>query len=120
MNKKIKMIDVINKIANGEIPKAIKYHNKIYKYVKNEEEEGYLNADFGGDWLINIIQWDDIKELNQEVEILEDNTEEIETIDDVIHLDSFVEVENDLTEVRKKINELVRTINQMRKEKENE
>lgn len=111
MNEKIKIIDVINKIANGEIPKAIKYHNKIYEYVKNEEEEGYLNADFGGDWLINVIHWDDIKELNREVEILEDNTEEIEELPDYNY---------SIKENRDKINELVKAVNSIRKDKNND
>lgn len=116
MSKTIKIIDVINKIAKGEIPKAIKYHNKIYSYVKNEDEEGYLNADFGGDWLINIIHWDDIKELNQEVEIIEE-IDKLEIDDNgFIHTNNgnwkgrkldvaFAESINKLTEAIKNIKE---------------
>lgn len=123
MNKKIKIIDVINKIANGEVPKAIKYHNKIYKYVKNEEEEGYLNADFGGDWLINIIPWDNIKELNQEVEILEDNTEEIEEIEligtNFMDMDKN-QLKDEINKNRIFINKLRQEIFELRKDKNND
>lgn len=86
-------------------------------YIHNLDNDGLASETI----LYNIMDSHFIKEfINTEVEILEDNTEEIETIDDVIHLDSFVEVENDLTEVRKKINELVKAINQMRKDKSND
>lgn len=34
MNKKIKVIDLLNKIANGEIPSKIKYNNLIYEYLE--------------------------------------------------------------------------------------
>ena len=34
--KTIKIIDLLNKIANGEeVPKKIKYENDIYKHIDN-------------------------------------------------------------------------------------
>lgn len=110
MNKKITIIDVINKIVKGEIPKAIKYHNKIYKYVKNEDEEGYLNADFGGDWLTNIIHWDDVKELNQEVKIIEEEPEiDIQEIQELPDENYGIKRNTD------KINELLQAVKQLDK-----
>ena len=36
MNKKIKIIELLNKIANGEeISKKIKVNNRIYKFCKD-------------------------------------------------------------------------------------
>jgi len=120
MNKKIKIIDLLNKIANGEeieLPKRIKCNNHILEYIGKWQQ--YIGEEDDSS-LLSIINEYNYSGLNDYVEILEDNTEEIETIDDVIHLDSFTEVENDLTEVRKKVNELVKAINELRKDKTNE
>lgn len=121
---KIKVIDLLNKIANGEIPKAIIYQNIIYKYIKNEFGGGYLHTSFDNetnceefDWLVDDIHWDSIEDLNKEIEILEDNTEKIEELYD------YRTGENDLyndnfDDFFRKINELVRAVNQLKKEKE--
>ena len=84
MNKKIKIIDLLNKIANGEeVPKKVKYLNRIYKFYKGEKD--YISYDneetkwCGQTLLFNIMECHHITELLEaEVEILEDNTEEIE------------------------------------------
>ena len=84
MNKKIKIIDLLNKIANGEeVPKRIKLDN------------------------FNI--------LNEEVEILEDNTEEIEelTLGDLANIDGMA---ND--RIMNKFNKLVKAVNKMKEGKE--
>ena len=36
MNKTIKIIDLLNKIANGEIPNKIKYKKLIYEYLETD------------------------------------------------------------------------------------
>lgn len=71
MNKTIKVIDLLNKIANGEeVPKKIKINNIIYEYrgymyctekANYQDIENYLF----GKWNFNI--------LNDTVEIIEDN-----------------------------------------------
>ena len=114
MNKKIKVIELLNKIANGEeMPKEIKFENKIYKYYKERQDYiVYIDEDeFCGETLLfNIMSSHFIPELLEtEVEILEDNTEEIEELpDDIDEFGWF--------EVKDKINELVKAINKTRKD----
>ena len=62
MNK-IRVIDLLNKIANGEEPK-IKYDNHILKYNKNEEK--FIDKDG-----LNSLYEIDFSELNDEIEILD-------------------------------------------------
>ena len=86
MNKKIKIIDLLNKIANEEeVPKKVKYLNRIYKFYKGEKD--YISYDdektkwCGQTLLFNIMECHHITELLEaKVEILEDNTEEIEEL----------------------------------------
>ena len=73
MNKKIKIIDLLNKISNGEeVPKRIKYkgveltyYDGAINYYRKDSKELFEML-YGG------------SQLNDEIEILEDNTEEIE------------------------------------------
>ena len=59
----MKIIDLLNKIANGEeVPEIIKYNNFIYKYDKDI-------CDYGGD---DLYLFDNTDKLNDEVEILEE------------------------------------------------
>ena len=72
MNKKIKVIELLNKIANGEeVPNKIEYQEEVYEWDK--EVSKY--ADYEGFTLEIYTKKID---LHEEVEILEDNTEEIE------------------------------------------
>lgn len=95
MNKKIKVIDLLNKIANGEeIPKRIEYSGETYHpnifrtYYFSDDNSSQLNFD----------------NLNDYVKILEDNIEEIDEL----------EISNNMaTDERLKINELVRAVNQL-------
>jgi len=114
MNKKIKIIDLLNKIANEEeVPKKVKYLNRIYKFYKGEKD--YISYDdektkwCGQTLLFNIMECHHITELLEaKVEILEDNTEEIEELKGLdIHTPSVL---------RDKINELVKAVNKLRKE----
>ena len=74
MNKKIKIIELLNKIANGEdLPKRIKIQDYVFELSKDYEHY-YYNEDVEITHLIN----HNFSNLNDEVEILEDNTEEIE------------------------------------------
>lgn len=69
---KFKIIDLLNKIANGEEPK-IKYDNHILKYNKNEEK--FIDKDG-----LNSLYEIDFSELNDEVEIIEE-PKKIEKLD---------------------------------------
>lgn len=107
MNKKIKIIELMQKCANKEnIPERIVYKNTVFtlndckNYYNEEEDERLL------DYIIPTFS-----NLNDEVEILEDNTEEIEELPDYNY---------SIKENRDKINELVRAVNKLRKEKSND
>jgi hypothetical protein len=127
MNKKIKIIDLLNKIANGEeVPKKIKYSTLIYKFNENCNQfyeegkgsyydsklkyEGSIEWQFYGDYL------------NDEVEILEDNTEEIEELNDTCYDRNMTGEEREYYHniTREKINELVKAVNEIRKDKNND
>ena len=77
MNKKIKVIELLNKIANGEeVPRKIFYKGETFIFNSDYSSIDNLYAflqNNGVGWLecINV-------NLNDKVEILEDNTEEIE------------------------------------------
>lgn len=113
MNKKIKVIELLNEIANREeIPRVIKVRGNTFKWEINENGTGYYNVGKykGYDWLENYISLDSYEDLNTEVEILEDNIEEIEELPE--NIDEF-----GWLEVKDKINELVKAINSIRKDK---
>ena len=62
----MKIIDLLNKIANGEeVPKKIKYHDAIF--TLREEKDDYINA---YTWFTNEIGFNN---LNDEVEIIKEN-----------------------------------------------
>ena len=119
MNKKIKLIELLNKIANGEdIPTKIKCKGKDFYFNKYEKSIDYLyRVDKDGNgWLV--VQ--DIA-LTDEVEILEDNTEEIEELK--TDKNGFIKTNNGTWKGRKldvafadKINELVKAVKKIRKD----
>lgn len=106
MNKKIKIIELLLKIAHGEYPKRFKYNNKIYEYKRTVNGTGYVTEN--DDWFNSDIFIDDWENLNEEVEILEDNTEEIEELPDYNY---------SIKENRDKINEIIRYIKRKDKNK---
>lgn len=64
--KKMKVIDLLNKIANGEeVPEKIKYNNREYKYSKDAKD--YYDA--GSIWLFYT---HNIFIINDEIEIIEE------------------------------------------------
>lgn len=72
---KIKIIDLLNKIANGEeVPKKIKYNNKIYEYYERLENifnyKQIVNGKYIDDYFNDNYFIDSI--LNDEVEIIEE------------------------------------------------
>ena len=65
----MKVIDLLNKIANGEeVPKEIFYKKQWWEYNPNNDYEG---TDWGGCFLNNVL----ICDLNDEVEIIEEEKE---------------------------------------------
>ena len=68
MNKKIKVIDLLNKIANGEeVPKKIKYENDIYILTDN-----YCYYCDETNLILSDRLYAEQSRLNDEVEILEE------------------------------------------------
>ena len=107
MNKKMKIIELLQDFADEKeivMPKYIRYWDRI-----GHKDEVMLVCK------ANIInKLDDCKiDLNDEVEILEDNTEEIEELPE--NIDEF-----GWLEVKDKINELVKAVNSIRKDKNND
>ena len=113
MNKKIKIIELLLKIAHGEYPKKFKYNNKIYEYKRIAQGTGYVTENY--DWFNSDIYIDDWDNLNEYVEILEDNTEEIEELE----ITEIVQnrLVKEIRENREKINQLVKAVNKLRKDK---
>ena len=115
MNKKIKVIELLNKIANGEeLPKEIKYNFETF-YIKYDTFHNiYFYETKDGTTLLKYIY--NTNFLLDEVEILEDNTEEIEELK--IDENGFIKTNNGTWKGRKldvafadKINELIKAVN---------
>lgn len=121
MNKKIRAIEVLNEMANDESYRpTVKYQEMTYTY--NYDIGDYtndFNSEYGifSGWALNLM-------LNNEVEILEDNTEEIEEIPEIS--DEYFNMLSDeakvkwlksyIKEDRNKINELVKVVKEIRKD----
>lgn len=76
MNKKITIYELLGLIKDNKIAKKIKYDGKIYEFKEIEEGTGYVyESGIIKEWLSNIIEIDNIKHLNNKVEIIEENKE---------------------------------------------
>ena len=72
MNKTIKIIDLLNKIANcEEIPKKIRIAGWCYNFEWEEHDENYYDKNGNIDLMSCLSMCSD--DLNREVEIIEDN-----------------------------------------------
>lgn len=112
MNKKIKMIELLNMIANGEkVPKIIKYNYDTFQYSSKWEQ--YIKEGYDEIPLLRIISDYNYSGLNDEVEILEDNTKEIDEIPEE-------RIENctdrNYAYLATKYNELVKAVKEIRKD----
>lgn len=68
---KIKMIDLLNKIAKGEeIPKKVKYMNSVWEYIKDGSTQDYIN--YYDKCLMEFIAINK-DGLNAEVEVIEED-----------------------------------------------
>ena len=123
MNKKIKVIELLNKIANGEdLPKRIKIQDYVFELSKDYEHY-YYNEDVEIVAITHLINHN-FSNLNDEVEVLEDNTEEIE--DNTEEIEEIPEeciedcTDRNYAYLATKYNELVKAINSIRKGKNND
>ena len=83
----MKVIDLLNKIANGEKPKfrfreRLFYYNDYYKYYGYDDKDGFFGT----------FNWFYLEELNDEVEIIEDTPKDDKI--EKITLDDWVEFTN--------------------------
>ena len=123
----IKIIDLLNKIANGEeVPKKIKYNNKIYEYYERLENifnyKQIVNGKYIDDYFNDNYFIDSI--LNDEVEIIEEpnKIEKLEIEKDENTQNYFIRNEYGtkcyLTKhskiIASKINELIDEINNLK------
>lgn len=109
MNKKIKIIDLINmQYKNEKMPKniRIKYAFVFDYYTYNEQIKWYETADKTS--ILDVFQ-----KLDYEVEILEDNTEEIEEIPQY-RIDNCTDY--NYCYLAEKYNKLAKAVNQIRKD----
>ena len=120
MNKKIKVIDLINIIdKNQDIPQRIRVDKDIYNW---DIEEFYKRED-GKDLFVLADFYNTIGFLELEVEILEDNTEEIEEIE--IDENNYIHTKDGSWKGRKMdlafakiINKLIENVKEMKEGKE--
>lgn len=125
MNKTIKIIDLLIKIANGEIPKKIYYDDMYFTY--DESCSNYVSSSGSEiDWKYTIMEY-----INDEVEIIEEDKEieEIKQIYEDRDMYDFTFWESEFqtcTDLEKKIidnigllrrkqEELVKAVNELKK-----
>ena len=110
--KTIKVIDLLNKITNGEVPKKIKYGYDIYEY--NKEEQDYIYFETGEDKYVHLIEDEIICTFNllEEIEIIEDTPKEDKKIESIDYLDfSNLTKENKVWDLFNKVNEIIDKVN---------
>ena len=108
----MKIIDILNKMANGELEDGFKFKhdNDVYKY--NKKENKIVSDDEYGTCLGNYHIVESI--LNDEVEAIEEKKEIEELPNELIGDDWTYHT----TEFHNKINEVIRAINKLNKERE--
>lgn len=124
----MKIIDLLNKISNGEIPIKIKYKNEIYIYQEDEQDYAYIEDGYYN-WLLS--DGTDMSFLNEEVELIEDEVDidNIEEMTGTIYIrcnnknieaeDYFYNTTNiaeSIKNISDKQNELVKAVKQLNKE----
>jgi fatty acid-binding protein DegV len=119
MNKKIKIIDIFNIISKKDyeaLPLSIEVDGKKYNW--DTMEHFYAREDKNREDLLELATiYDTVTFLDMNVEILEDSTEEIEELNpNDIYFKDGTELVYKL--MYDKINELVKVVKEIRKEKE--
>ena len=108
MNKEIKIIDLLNMIAEMEkVPDKVKFDDVIYKY--DEIRRDYYDK-INDKYLINMLinRYKMYYALNQTVEIIEEDNNKIEKIDTWSN-----DIEENQFILKEKIDEIIDKINNM-------
>ena len=104
----MKIIDLLNKIANGEeVPKKIRFDNTYWNRICGEKYTYYIDEDNDNDLFIYFFRKNLTFNLNDEVEIIEED-KKIEKIPMVNEFESNIVSHN---QARRKINEIIDYIN---------
>ena len=118
MNK-IRVIDLLNKIAKGEeVPKKIKYEDIVFDYTKRNREgliyiaDEYSNYEDNDNFLSPHLFWH-IEKLNDEVEIIEED-KKIENFYFSVYQDQKLGGRDVVQNLEKKINELIDEVNKLK------
>lgn len=102
----MKVIDLLNKIANGEeAPKKIKYDNDIYTITK-DKNLGFREYKSESENGVIIIMDFDLESLNENIEIIEEE-QDIEEI-------PYQYLDGDFDYFKGKINELIKEVNKLK------
>lgn len=112
MKKTIKIIDLLNKIANGEeVPKKIKvWGNTFFRYEDKITYIYYYATDDGRDELMGLLNG--TNELNNEAEIIGD--EEDKKIDYCKSYEGFEGIDDYIEHLRVKIDNLIDAITELK------
>lgn len=113
----MKIIDILNKINNGEeVPEKIKFNGDVFIYnsaIKDYEHN--IRPGLDDTLLFRVMNTHFITELlKAEVEVIEEDT----GIKELPVYPSYAYRKEELSENRLKINELVRAVNKLTKERE--
>lgn len=92
----MKIINLLNKIANGEIPKTIVYDERYFTY--DDKRQNYFAYDDSEiDWKYTVMEY-----INDEIEIIEDTPKEEKKIPEKLNIEDD---ENTITLFGEKENE---------------
>lgn len=104
---KVKIIDILNRLAEGKnIPKKIKIYDEVYIYDKERND---YKVKHGCYYFFDDVDLCNSNCLNDEVEILDNETNEIEEI-------TYITSDENTMICIQKINELVKAINKLNKQ----
>lgn len=112
----MKVIDLLNMIANGEeMPKRIKYNGVILKYMQDAQDYSGIESTGSGSFFnylfVNFVTKNFI---NNEVELLEEEEIDIQSIKELEYIDQYEIIDNkDVKLNRDAIKQLTRAIKQL-------
>jgi hypothetical protein len=108
----MKIIDLLNKIANNEeVPKEVRYKTHYWKY--NKERNDYRDED--NDFVFSCSNYDIVDMLMGEIEIIEEKPKKIEKLDidknDIAWCEGNMKTDEEMVdimlEMKNKINEII-------------
>lgn len=118
MNK-IRVIDLLNKIANGEeVPKRIKHYQTYYTWYDNGFSKGYCKEPVMADGN-SFLEINSNYDLLKEVEIIEDEDINIQDIEEIKKDGTFVYNKishQSIIDIQNKINDLIKVVKKLDKE----